>query len=1207
MSVKGSLESVGLEDLLQADLASQGGGKLTLRHGPHHAALYLAPEGMMVKHPDLMLPDLLLEAFVARGLLDPDAVSRARRSHLHGVRLLDELVREGALPEPEFLEVLAAEVEDTILDMMLWEEGWFRFGREPYVAASMGLLARISVDPRGVARRAMDRLDERRAIGDLLGNHALLFIGSPGVIPPPVDDEDPVLAVPARLDGRTTVHEIALRLGQSRFAVLRAVSRLAEAGMARPAEGIELDVVADEHNEAGRATLARHLILQWVERAPQDPAPLNKLATLAAQMRDTDAELDALCALGHMYVRGGENERALEVFTRAMKKAPADDVVLAGMRVAAEAAGDSDALLDSTLLTAQTKLDEGLVDEALELLAPLRDTYGANMKVHLLYARALVQGEKRAEFFQHAEAVGRVLANEGCHTNVDREAVEYFRETITYLAPDRGDLIERFRSIYDPRSSRHRRLALTLALLVALVGAGVALWPPSASSLLERAQDAANDGDKEQARVYISQLVGRFPDAPEAEEAIALQRMLFPPVDAAPRQKEAVKRLAETLAAKMDGFAAALPRLPDGDAQDTVREVTDLLGVSGAQTIREGILRPHLVELRTAAQRLLTEAMERVDVLGRTGDAHERLKGDTEGMRAFIDEAGRARDPAWLERTRSTAKLLYALTRLHDDTAFQQTTSELIRGVDALDKAAAYHDKCMPTVRLTYAAQQIEEADRRCREEAPKLMVAGQIDRADRIYAHLQTLLQEYATDPLYAPLIERVTRRQLPELIGERRAQIADIRRRINAAKAAEKANDLAEAVRLYADLVETYWLIRFDSVLTLPLYVESVPAGARVLQGGQEVGRTPTIVRYPWGSTGSITVEAPGYTKQEYAVTTRGGTPPSRVRLALAPEAVWKVEVSPSIHFQPLLGDGHVLAVERNVLVTLSDEKTGAIRWSEAHGSLEGVRGRPAYAHGTLFVPNVDGRVLLLSGADGTSVGELLLPRLHGDAASIEDHVALVAADGTVVILKGRSEERRISLGVTPVAGVVAARGAFWIGTIEGGLVRIDARTHERRDIQITANRAAVVGIGVDRDGVYATTAHGSLVALDARGELRWRHDKLGDLVGAPARAGSRVGVATRDGALLCFRAKDGEPAKRFEIGQRPRSGAVGVDDVLLVVREDGSLWACDAMTGLVLVDSTTKADADFPPLVLPGNRVAIPLSGRTLGVVPAPVAPK
>ena len=883
MSVKGSLESVGLEDLLQADLASQGGGRLTLRNGPHHAALYLAPEGMVVKHPDLMLPELLIEAFIARGLLDPEAVARARRSHLHGIRLLDELVSEGALPEAEFMEVLAAEVEDTVVDMMLWEEGWFRFGREPFLPATMGLLARISVDGRAVAERALERLDERRAIGDLLGNHALLFVGLPGAVPPPVDDDDPIHEVYARLDGKTIVHEIALRLGRSRFTVLRAVSRLAEAGVARPAEGDEITPVADEHAAAGRATLARHLVLQWVERAPRDAAPLMKLAGLAAQVRDTDAELDALCALGHLYIHSGEADRALEVFTRAMKKAPADDVVLAGMRVAAEAAGDTDALLGSTLLTAQTKLDEGHVEEALELIAPLRETHSANMTVHLLYARALVQGEKRAEFFQHAEAVGRVLANEGCHTNVDREAVAFFRETITHLAPDRGDLIERFRSIYDPRSSRRRRLALTLALLLALVGAGVTLWPPSASSLLSKAQEAANDGATEDARALISQVVERFPDSPEAEEAILLQRRLFPPQEAAPRKKEAVKRLEDTIGAKMDAFAAALPNLPADDAQATVQEVSELLGVSAARNIREDVLKPHMVELRTASQRLLTECMERVDVLGRTGDAHERLKGDPEGMRAFIEDSGRSRDPAWLERTRSTAKLLYAITRLLDDKPFQQTTSELIRGIDALDKAAGYHDKSMPVVRLTYAAQQIEEADRRCREEAPKLMVAGQLDRADKIYAHLQTLLQEYATEPLYAPVLERVTRRQLPELIAERRAQISDIRRRITTAKAAETAGDLPEAVRLYADLVETYWLIRFDSVLTLPLNVESVPSGARVLQGGQEVGRTPTIVRYPWGSTGSITVEAPGYESRVYAITTKGGTPPSTVRLGL------------------------------------------------------------------------------------------------------------------------------------------------------------------------------------------------------------------------------------------------------------------------------------------------------------------------------------
>ena len=234
------------------------------------------------------------------------------------------------------------------------------------------------------------------------------------------------------------------------------------------------------------------------------------------------------------------------------------------------------------------------------------------------------------------------------------------------------------------------------------------------------------------------------------------------------------------------------------------------------------------------------------------------------------------------------------------------------------------------------------------------------------------------------------------------------------------------------------------------------------------------------------------------------------------------------------------------------------------------------------------------------------LQLPRLHGDAAAIGSRTAILTADGACVVLEGHAEMRRIPLGATPAAGVVAAHGAFWIGTIDGGVIRIDAQTLEPRATRVTKNRAAVVGIGAGDDGVYASTAHGSLVALDRAGAERWRREKIGDLVGAPARCGDVVAVAARDGVVTLFRVKDGTSARRFVDVGRPRSGLLSVGPTLLLVRADGFLWACDAASGTLLVDATTPASGVFAPTVLPGARVALPYGQGRLGVIPGPRLP-
>jgi outer membrane protein assembly factor BamB len=362
-------------------------------------------------------------------------------------------------------------------------------------------------------------------------------------------------------------------------------------------------------------------------------------------------------------------------------------------------------------------------------------------------------------------------------------------------------------------------------------------------------------------------------------------------------------------------------------------------------------------------------------------------------------------------------------------------------------------------------------------------------------------------------------------------------------------------------------------------------------VLQGGEVVGRTPLIIRYPWGSTDKLKLEAEGYETILHDLTAKGDKPPHEVTVSLAPKPLWVSPVSANVRVPPLAVGSDVLAMDRRGGFALYDGKTGAVLWLKNYPTLEGVRGLPAYSRGTLFVPHIDGRLLFLSAAKGEKIGELTLPRLKGDAAAVGGRTAVMTADGTCVLLEGQHEVSRIALGATPAAGVVAAHGAFWIGTIDGSVIRIEASTGLRRDMRITTNRAAIDGIGADTTGVYATTAHGSLVALDTGGGERWRHDKIGDIVGAPARAGDCVGVAARDGIVTIYDAKSGTMLRRYEGVGRPRSGLLGVGPTLLLLRADGSLWACDAESGTVLVDAKTPAGALFPPAILPGDRVALP----------------
>ena len=1203
MSVKGDLAYQGLEDLLRANLAESGGGKLTLRHGAHYAALYLDEAGLYVLSPDLLEPAMLIEAFVERGMLDSEILQRVRASRISAGRILDQLLEEGSLQEAQLLEVLALEVEDSVLDMLLWDEGVYRFEKQPPRPGQMGQLGRICVDPVGVAERALTRIDQRRAIGDRLGDNTLLFEAIAGELPPLAHEQDRLHEIYARIDGQTVVHEMALRMGISRFEVLEGIARLHDAGLVRAVAPDELSRTATDRALEGRHALARALVLQWAEAAPLDPSPLRKLASLAQEAGDQDAELEALCAQGNLFIQQGSHGDALEVFTRAMRQAPADDVVLAGLRLAAEAAGDNDALVDGTLLTAQTKLDEGEGDAALEMLEPLLTTHPGNMAVHLLRARALMQSEKRSEFFEQAEVVGQVLSREGVQSQTDREVAEFFRETIAHLAPDRGDLLERFRTLYDPSRRRRRSMALVGALLLVLAGGGVYLWPQSASALLSRAQEAADAGDKQLALEMIGQLVDKHPESPEAEQAYHLQARLFPPAPASNRSQKALGKLKKALLDKIPALTDSLASLPDQGAQGSVRAVLEPLQSDKAKSIRKPVLAELAEPLKTHAERLHGAVLERVQTLAKTAGAHEALADDPIGLKEFIEEATRLRDPDWMADLKATSELLYMVAKLHGDREVIQSTQELARAAQGLDQAASYYDEHITRVRLMHAQREIEEADRRCREDAPKLMVAGHLDQADACYARLETLMTRYGGDEVYGSLVAGLQRRQLPQLIKERRAQIADIRKRLARAQDAEDDGDLEKAVGLYAALVKEYWLIRFENVCTLPLRIETTPPGARVFIDEREIGRSPTIVRYAWGSETTVRIEAEGFLTAAQPLRTAEDEPPSSLHVSLAPQPVWQVTEKMKAGPRPLAHDGDVITVDRRGFITRRVGADGSEAWSRDLTSLEGVRARPAVAAGALYVARVDGRVFRLDMATGESRGELKLPRPFGDLASDGTRVAVATTEGDVVILEGGKELRRDRLDGVPTAGVLAGHGAFWVGTTGGTVVRLDPARGSSKVIQCTRGTAPIVALAATSDGILVTTSDGALLALDPKGERRWKRPAVGDLLGAPARAGDHVGAIDRAGTLHLFRAKDGEPTTTVATGGRAAHGILGVGESILIQRMDGAVRVVDPATGTLLLAHPTAKTAPIPPLDVDGARALIPFGEGEVALVPVP----
>ena len=338
MTLQGSLQQLGLAGVLQNALAGRS-GTLYLRNGTARAVLVVDEHEIRLLEPDTVDAQSLLQGFLHRGLLSNELFEQALQSGNDAIGIIDHLVETGGLPRPDLENVLRAAAEDTILELLTWDDGDFRFQEnEVLEQAQPGLVSRVGADMGGILLRAAQRLDERNAIAQGLGAHPHLFLLLEQM-PEREDDDDPVVEIHALLDGVRVVSEIALLAGVSRFASLKAILKCVQSGCARRATAEELRVAAESRETAAQTRVARDLLMQWAGIDPSATEPLERLAALSHHCGLPDEEADALLTLGHVHLQHGRAEQALPILLQLVKRRPGDTKALTALSTGAEAAG----------------------------------------------------------------------------------------------------------------------------------------------------------------------------------------------------------------------------------------------------------------------------------------------------------------------------------------------------------------------------------------------------------------------------------------------------------------------------------------------------------------------------------------------------------------------------------------------------------------------------------------------------------------------------------------------------------------------------------------------------------------------------------------------------------------------------------------------------------------------------------------------------
>ncbi|HEX6134531.1 MAG TPA: DUF4388 domain-containing protein [Longimicrobiales bacterium] len=347
MAIEGALAELSIQDVLQLLELAHKTGVLTVRSERlNDEAIVHLSRGAIVfavrRRSTRRLGQLLIRA----GKLTQRELDRALElQRADPTRRLAEILLEmGSVGEEELERQLRFQMEETIYEVMPWDEGYFKFEERGEIGEQR-LLARVRVE--SLLMEGARRIDEwTRLEAKVPSPEAVPVLGANADREmTPLELRSDEWEVLAEIDGERDVRQLAADLGRSAFDVAKIVYGLVSTGVLEVVEPrtripeLELSQTIEDVEAllaAGRADEAQKLATQLETSYPErgDLAVLTG-RTLVAQNRMRAAtesfsravgldatSLDAHYLLGFAAIRTGELERATKAWETFLRLAP---------------------------------------------------------------------------------------------------------------------------------------------------------------------------------------------------------------------------------------------------------------------------------------------------------------------------------------------------------------------------------------------------------------------------------------------------------------------------------------------------------------------------------------------------------------------------------------------------------------------------------------------------------------------------------------------------------------------------------------------------------------------------------------------------------------------------------------------------------------------------------------------------------------------
>jgi tetratricopeptide (TPR) repeat protein len=309
MAIEGPLQELSIQDVLQLlDLAHKT-GVLTIRsESLDDEAIVHFSKGAIVfavrRRSTRRLGQLMIRAGKLTQRELDSALELQRRDPTR--RLAEVLLEMGSITEEELERQLRFQMEETIYEVMAWDEGYFKFEERAEVASNR-LLARVRVE--SLLMEGARRIDEwTRLESKIPGTEAI-----PSLAPTKEGEASPLELRPeewevlAEIDGERDLGQIAADLGRSSFDIARTIYGLVSMGVVQVQE--RRSTMSQPEVQRAVAQVDKLLKENKLEEA-------ERIANELEANYPDDAAIEVLA--GRVFAAQGRMRAAMEAFTRAV-------------------------------------------------------------------------------------------------------------------------------------------------------------------------------------------------------------------------------------------------------------------------------------------------------------------------------------------------------------------------------------------------------------------------------------------------------------------------------------------------------------------------------------------------------------------------------------------------------------------------------------------------------------------------------------------------------------------------------------------------------------------------------------------------------------------------------------------------------------------------------------------------------------------------